>query len=161
MALKGMASVQESGDSSRIDQEIARLRKAIANNEKNIERNLQLYTMGEVDEIWLKEKNQAPRNHKEEARKELDTLIRQKENTRSIEEDRTQLEEICSQIARKLDSADDQHKRLVLDALQPQIKVSGQTVKLKLGVNPVDSRLLTTARTSALLHVCSLPSQWA
>ena len=106
-AFIGMTSVQDSNDVSRIDQEITRLRKVITNSEKHIERNLKLYTMGEVDEIWVKEKNDPLRNQKEEAQKELDTLTRQRENTRSIEDDRDQLEEVCSQIARKLESADD------------------------------------------------------
>ena len=94
-------------------------------------------------------KNPPPRNRKKEAEKELDTLIRQRENTRSIEDDRNQSEEVCSQIARKLESADDQHKILVLDALQPEITVTGEKVKLKLGVNPVEPVLITTERTSA------------
>jgi len=98
-------------------------------------------------------KNPPPRNRKKEAEKELDTLIRQRENTRSIEDDRNQSEEVCSQIARKLESADDQHKILVLDAPQPEITVMGQKVKLKLGVNPVEPVLITTERTSACSRV--------
>ena len=39
----------------------------------------------------------------------------------------------------------------MLDALQPEITVTGQKVKLKLGVSPVDSLLLTTERTSGWL----------
>ena len=66
-AFIGMASVQDSNDVSRIDQEITRLRKVITNSEKHIERNLKLYTMGEVDEIWVKEKNEPIRKQKEEA----------------------------------------------------------------------------------------------
>ncbi len=159
-ALIGMASVRDSNDVSRIDREITRLRKVIINSEKHIERNLKLYTMGEVDEIWVKEKNGPLRNQKEEAQKELDTLTRQRENTRSIEDDRDQLEEVCTQIAKKLESADDQQKKLVLDALQPEITVTGQKVKLKLGVSPVDSLLLTTERTSASLHVGMQEWEW-
>ena len=49
---------------------------------------------------------------------------------------------------------------VVLDALQPEITVTGQKVKLKLGVSPVDSLLLTTERTSASLHGCNRQSQW-
>ena len=79
-----MASVQDSDDVSRIDQEVTRLRKLIDTSEKHIERNLKLYTMGEVDEIWVKEKNEPIRKQKEEAQKELDTVTAQRENTRSI-----------------------------------------------------------------------------
>ncbi len=152
-AFIGMASVQDSNDVSRIDQEITRLRKVITNSEKHIERNLKLYTMGEVDEIWVKEKNEPIRKQKEEAQKELDTVTRQRENTRSIGDDCDQLEEVCSQIARKLKSADEQHKKLVLDALQPEITVTGQKVKLKLGVVPINPLVLTTERTLASLRV--------
>jgi UDP-2,3-diacylglucosamine pyrophosphatase LpxH len=50
------------------------LRNAISNSAKHIERNLQLYTLGEVDEAWIKEKNGPIKQHKEVAEKELDSL---------------------------------------------------------------------------------------
>ena len=50
----------------------------------------------------------------------------------------------------KLDSADDQQKKLVLDALNAEVSVTGQKVKLRLGlgVEGANLKLLTTARTS-------------
>ena len=55
----------------------------------------------------------------------------------------------------KLDSADDQQKKLVLDALNAEVSVTGQKVKLHLGlgVEHQDSRLITTAQTSGCFSV--------
>ena len=57
----------------------------------------------------------------------------------------------------KLDSADDQQKKLVLDALNAEVSVTGQKVKLHLGlgVEGTNLKLLTTARTSGRLCVGS------
>ena len=55
--------------------------------------------------------NQALRNQKSEFQQEFDMLIRQRENMRSIEDAHNQLGEVCSQIERKLDLVDDQHKK--------------------------------------------------
>lgn len=68
----------------------------------------------------------------------------------NIEEMREDLQEVCTRISEKLDSADDQQKKLILDALQVEVTVTGQKVNLglELGVAPEVSRLTTTGRTS-------------
>ena len=43
---------------------------------------------------------------------------------------------------------------------KPEITVTGQKVKLKLGVSPVDSLLLTTERTSALTFIHKYYWEW-
>ena len=138
------------------------MRKVISINSNQIERNLQLYTFGEVDEAWIKEHNGPLRQRSEDAQKELETVLSQRESTRNIEEMREDLQEACTRISEKLDSADDQQKKLILDALQVEVTVTGQKVNLglELGVAPEVSRLTTTGRTSALRHVCSRRSRW-
>ena len=82
---------------------------------------------------------------------ELETVLSQRESTRNIEEMREDLQEVCTRISEKLDSADGQQKKLILDALQVEVTVTGQKVNLglELGVAPEVSRLTTTGRTSA------------
>ena len=71
----------------------------------------------------------------------------------NIEEMREDLQEVCTRISEKLDSADDQQKKLILDALQVEVTVIGQKVNLglELGVAPEVSRLAITGRTSPSL----------
>ena len=75
----------------------------------------------------------------------------------NIEEMREDLQEVGTQISEKLDSADDQQKKLILDALQVEVTVTGQKVNLgvELGVAPEVSLLTTTGRTSGRLCVDS------
>jgi hypothetical protein len=152
-ALQLMATANGSDETSRLDREITRLRKVISNNSNQIERNLQLYTFGEVDEAWIKEHNRPLRQRSEDAQKELETVLSQRESTGNIEEMREDLQEVCTLISEKLDSADDQQKKLILDALQVEVTVTGQKVNLglELGVAPEVSRLTTTGRTSACM----------
>ena len=60
-----------------------------------------------------------------------------------------QIGEACNQMRVKLDSVDADHKKLVLNALQAEITVTGQNVKLHLGVGTPNSLVLTTGQTSA------------
>ena len=82
--------------------------------------------------------------------RELETVLSQRESTGNIEEMREDLQEVCTRISEKLDSADDQQKKLTLDALQVEVTDTGQKVNLglELGVAPEVSRLTTTGRTS-------------
>ena len=105
-----MATANGPDETSRLDREITRLRKVISNNSKEIDRTLQLYTFGEVDEAWIKEHNGPLRQRSEDAQKELETVLSQRECTRNIEEMREDLQEVCTRISEKLDSADDQQK---------------------------------------------------
>ena len=108
-------------------------------------------TFGGVDEAWIKEHNGPLRQPSEDAQKELETVLSQRESTGNIEEMREDLQEVCTRISEKLDSADDQQKKLILDALQVEMTVTGQKVNLglELGVAPEVPRLTTTGRTSA------------
>ena len=47
-----------------------------------------------------------------EVQKELESLIVQRESTRNLEVMRTQLEEVCARIRKKLDSVNDQYSEL-------------------------------------------------
>ena len=60
----------------------------------------------------------------------------------------------------KLDSADANQKKLVLNALQAAITVTGQKVKLHLGVGTPDPLVLTTGQTSACSPSGSYSWEW-
>ena len=125
------------------------MQKAIISSSNQIKRNLQLYTLGEVGEVWIKNHNGPIMQNKEDSQKESSS----RESIGNIEDERYNLVEMCSRIRNKLDSGEEQQKKLVLDALDTQITITGQKVKLhlELGAEPQDPKPLTIARTSALL----------
>ena len=125
------------------------MQKAIISSSNQIKRNLQLYTLGEVDEVWIKNHNGPIMQNKEDSQKESSS----RESIGNIEDERYNLVEVCSRIRNKLDSAEEQQKQLALDALDTQITITGQKVKLhlELGAEPQDPKPLTIARTSASL----------
>ena len=114
-------------------------------------RNLRLYTLGEVDDAWIKDNNSLIRQKIADVEKELETTLHQRESSRNLDEERMQIEGVCIQIRGKLESANANHKKLVLSALQTEITVTGQNVKLHLGMEVPDALALTTGQTSASL----------
>ena len=82
------------------------MQKAIISSSNQIERNLQLYTLREVDEVWIKNHNGLIMQNKEDSQKESSS----RESIGNIEDERSNLVEVCSRIRNKLDSAEEQQK---------------------------------------------------
>ena len=82
------------------------MQKAIISSSNQIKRNLQLYTLGEVDEVWIKNHNGPIMQNKEDSQKESSS----RESIGNIEHERYNLVEVCSRIRNKLDSAEEQQK---------------------------------------------------
>ena len=82
------------------------MQKAIISSSNQIERNLQLYTLREVDEVWIKNHNGLIMQNKEDSQKESSS----RESIGNIEDERYNLVEACSRIRNKLDSAEEQQK---------------------------------------------------
>lgn len=82
------------------------MQKAIISSSNQIKRNLQLYTLGEVDEVWIKNHNGPIMQNKEDSQKESSS----RESIGNIEDERYNLVEVCSRIRNKLDSAEEQQK---------------------------------------------------
>ena len=106
-----------------------------------------------MDEVWIKNHNGLIMQNKEDSQKESSS----RESIGNIEDERSNLVEVCSRIRNKLDSADEQQNTLVLDAVDTQITITGKKVKLhlELGAEPQDSKPFTLTKVS---HFCWLPT---
>ena len=125
-----------------------------------LDRNLRLYTLGEADDAWIKDNNSLLRQKIADVEKELETTLHQRESSRNLDGERMLIEGVCIQIRGKLESANANHKKLVLSALQTDITVTGQNVKLHLGMEVPDSLALTTGQTSACSPSGSYSWEW-
>ena len=98
------------------------------------------------------------REHAEEA---LNKLQVQRSSSNSLKDIRESLEEICERVREGFASMDYEEKRLGLEALNVSAILTDGHVEVNavLGVGALDSRLITTAQTSASLRECSLRNQ--
>ena len=100
---------------------------------------------------------------REQAAQGLKKLGAQRIPTYGLEDMRASLEDVRTHVRERLASLDFVEKQLGLEAIDVTAIVADHQVEVNavLAVKDPGPRLITTGQTSALLHVCSLPSQWA
>ena len=85
----------------------------------------------------------------------------QRSSRHTLKDIRESLEEICERVRDRFASMDYEDKRLGLEALNVSAILTDDHVEVNavLGVGALDTRLITTAQTSASLRECSLRNQ--
>ena len=129
-------------------------------NQEN--RLVNLYALNEVDDIWIKRQSAPLKDQRAKAEQELEALQLQRESGQTLGLLRDSLEEVCALIKTRIDSMDYEEKELALEALQVSVTLTDQKVAINsvLGVEIPDSRLPTTARTSACSPSGSYSWEW-
>ena len=79
-ALESMASIMEAGATSKLNQTISNLRGRINRTSDQLERNLKLYKLREVDDIWIRENNRHIRQRIADTNIELAVTLHQRES---------------------------------------------------------------------------------
>ena len=125
--------------------------REIKNLTNQEQRYLKAYALGEVDDGWIKAQSGPVKMRREHAEKALEKLQAQRSSSHTLKDMRESLEEICERVRERFASMDYEEKRLGLEALNVSATLTDHHVEVNvvLGVGAQDSRLITTAQTSA------------
>lgn len=124
--LKKRADASRSGN-GRIEKEIARIQKKIANNDSQQQRLLTLFGNGSIDESAVVGKLSQLKKEKQEFEDQINRLSKSIEQKIDINAAKERIEQYCKRVGRNLDKCTLQDKKKALNALDVQIANSGNS----------------------------------
>ncbi|MCJ7515382.1 MAG: hypothetical protein MUO89_05385 [Dehalococcoidia bacterium] len=143
--LKKRADASRSGN-GRIEKEIARIQKRIANNDSQQQRLLTLFGNGGIDESAVVGKLSQLNKEKQELEDQINRLSKSIEQKIDMNAAKEKIEQYCKRVRLNLDKCTLQDKKKALNALDVEIAAIPQEMKIRIVV-PLE--FITTAQTSA------------